>query len=87
MNARFVHPAYPQIVARNWFEVVDGSVRMELTQGEYAIFDLADLPRLARHRWCAAWFRRNICDHPDTERRRTSEECSDAPLNQKYHRS
>lgn len=57
MNARFVHPDLPHIITRNWFEIVDDVVRMELSQGEYAIFDLADLPLLAQHRWCAATFR------------------------------
>lgn len=59
MNARYVHPAHPRIITRNCFEVLsDDTVRMELSQGEYALFDLADLPRLASHRWCAATFRR-----------------------------
>ncbi len=57
MNARYVHPAHPHIVARNWFEVVGDTVRMELSQGEYAAFELADLPLVAPYRWCAATFR------------------------------
>ena len=60
MNARFIHPAHPHIVAHNCFEVIGDTIRLELTQGEYALFDLVDLPLVAPHRWCAAWFRRNI---------------------------
>ncbi len=60
MNARYVHPAHRYVVARNCFEVIGDTVRMELSQGEYVVFDVADLPLVASHRWCAAWFKRNI---------------------------
>lgn len=58
MNARFVHPTDSRIVAHNYFEIVGNEVRMELTQGEFAVFDLADLPMLSQYRWCSATFRR-----------------------------
>ena len=70
MNARFIHPAYPLIVARNPFKVVGDTVCMELTQGEIAVFDLADLSLVAPHRWCAATFRRRT--YAITQVRRTA---------------
>lgn len=60
MNDRYVHAAQPHIVARNCFEIIGDVVRIELSQGEYAVCDLADLPLVAAHRWCAACFKHNI---------------------------
>ncbi len=57
MNFRYVHPNLPHIVTRNWFEIIGDTIRIELSQGEYAVIDVADLQLVAPHRWCAATFR------------------------------
>lgn len=38
-----------------WRRIGNGEIKIKLTQGKVAIADEADLPILARYRWCANW--------------------------------
>lgn len=53
MEQHYTNPAAPGVYAKNPFEVDGNVVQLQLTQGQVALIDLADLALVAGHKWCA----------------------------------